>query len=83
MTVEAMVAMSTTPMAASAPEADEYAGAITVDVPAVAAPMAPAAMAMAERSEVHGLGNGSLAAKQEILRRCRGRRSGDVREQAE
>ena len=60
MTVEVVVAMSTAPMTASGTEADEQAGAIAVGVPAMAAPIAPAAMAMPEPSIMHRLGDRRL-----------------------
>jgi hypothetical protein len=59
-TVEAVVAMSAAPMTASGTEADKQAGAIAIGIPAVAAPIAPAAMAMPEPSIMHRLGDRRL-----------------------
>ena len=58
--VEAMVAMSTAPMTASGTEAEEHARAIAIGIPAVAAPIAPAPMAMAEPPIMHRLSDGGL-----------------------
>src|SRR5687768_5208681 len=58
MTVEAVMPA---PMATTGTEANEHARAIAVvGIPAVAAPIAPASMAMAERPIVHRLDDGRL-----------------------
>ena len=80
--VEAMVPMAAEPTAVPMTEADEDARTIAViRIPAMAAPIAPAPMAMAEAAIVDWLSNGCLIAKYILGRGQRSRRC-DVRKQA-